>query len=170
MRYPRNFPIKLRFMDKVKKTNSCWIWTSVTEPRGYGVFHVKRKAYRAHRFAYQLFVGEIPSALIVCHTCDVRNCVNPDHLFLGTHKDNTQDMIKKGREFRRRGENINFSKLTESDVIEIRRLYKRGGPWHSSGSDSNDLAKKFGVSANAILLIVNKKTWAHVSDTTGEKT
>lgn len=93
------------FWPKVRKQeDGCWIWTGAVYSNGYGtVFGVgppprkKKRRTQAHRFAYQLLVGEIPSELLVLHKCDVRLCVNPEHLFLGTHKDNTQDCIRKGR-------------------------------------------------------------------------
>ena len=96
-----------RFFEKVKKDSSgCWLWTGAIYASGYGQFYNgadtragAKGAHMelAHRVAYKLRYGEIPEGMLVLHTCDVRHCVNPDHLFLGTHKDNTQDMIKKGR-------------------------------------------------------------------------
>ena len=90
----------LRFLKKIRKTNECWIWTAALDKDGYGVFRYKNKEkykYKAHRFSYEFFIGEIPKGKLVCHTCDNPPCVNPYHLFLGTRKDNTQDMLKKGR-------------------------------------------------------------------------
>lgn len=114
--YPRR-PILDRFWEKVNKNGplpdaypslgSCWIWTSIIRPRrwGYGVFtldgecapYKPGKKMLAHRFSYQLEFGEIPPGMFICHRCDNPPCVNPEHLFLGTPKDNTHDSIRKGR-------------------------------------------------------------------------
>lgn len=81
------------------KTNEdgCWIWQSTIAWRGYGLYSMNRKRLAAHRASWIIHKGEIPDGLFVLHKCDVRTCVNPDHLFLGTQKDNMQDCIKKGR-------------------------------------------------------------------------
>lgn len=86
-----------RFMEKVKKTKTCWLWTATKFTAGYGSFSYQSKKVAAHRFAYTVFVGEIPEGKFVLHHCDVPPCVNPDHLFLGTQTDNLQDMTEKGR-------------------------------------------------------------------------
>jgi len=83
------------FLERVAKTETCWYWTGHLNSKGYGIF--KKKL--AHRASYKLFVGPIPPDMLVCHTCDTPDCVNPEHLFLGTFKDNTRDMINKGRAY-----------------------------------------------------------------------
>lgn len=81
----------------IKNKNGCWEWT-LSRAQGYGKFMNKqRKRVMAHRESYKAFIGEIPKGLLVCHSCDNRLCINPDHLFLGTYKDNMDDMVKKGR-------------------------------------------------------------------------
>ena len=86
-----------RFIKRVYKTASCWLWQGQLN-FGYGRMRVnKGKRIFVHRFAWTLYNGPIPEKMLVCHKCDVRNCVNPEHLFLGTHKDNTQDMHRKKR-------------------------------------------------------------------------
>ena len=117
----------------------------------------------AHRVAYMLFVADIPNNLFVCHKCDNRICVNPEHLFLGTNYDNVQDMIKKGRlnkaRVRRRykrGENQHFSKLTETQVLEIRNTFIPGKTTYKA------MGKKYNVDQGNIFHIIKNKSWKHL--------
>ncbi len=98
-----------RFYSQIEKNNEngCWEWTGfiLNHPYyGYGSIRVEKKIVRAHRFSYELHKGKIPNGLHVCHSCDNRRCVNPDHLWIGTHQDNMRDMMAKGRH--------NFNKKT----------------------------------------------------------
>ncbi len=86
-----------RFLNKIKKTSGCWLWTGSIKQNGYGAFRYKNKTIYAHRFSWELHTGKIPNKKWVLHKCDNPPCVNPSHLFLGDHKTNCKDMCLKGR-------------------------------------------------------------------------
>jgi hypothetical protein len=94
---PIKLPLSTRFEQKIQKTDDCWLWVSSIDNIGYGRFCLDRRNAKAHRVAWQLYRGPIENGLFVLHKCDVRNCVNPDHLFLGTQDDNIKDCVRKGR-------------------------------------------------------------------------
>jgi hypothetical protein len=146
-----------RFLEKVNKnaTNGCWEWTSAFQLKGYGMFWFQNKHTHAHRISWLLTNGEIPKGLSVCHRCDNRKCVNPDHLFLGTQKDNIQDCVKKGRAIRSNGNNHYCHKLKEENIHEIVYMFH-------NGYSSKKIAKIFNVSPSTIRKVVNNKTWKHV--------
>lgn len=106
--------------------SGCWIWEGSCSSRGYGKIRYKGKIYSSHRLSYEIFKGAIPTGMFVCHTCDVPCCINPNHLFIGTPKENTEDMFSKGRNYKfKLGENTQ-AKLTVPKVKEIRYLYSTG--------------------------------------------
>lgn len=138
-----------RFFLHVNKgdVEDCWQWTGAKKPKGYGNFAIGGKYHIAHRVSWCLHNGEIPGGLIVCHKCDNPSCVNPSHLFVGTPKDNGQDMAKKERS--------RTTKLTASQVIEIRKL-------RVFGLTLEAIASVYGVNYSTIGNICRRKTWRHV--------
>ncbi len=139
-----------RFWALVKKTPSCWIWQGCLSPRGYGTIKVNGRQIGAHRFSWGLRFGEIPDGLEVCHDCpggDNPACVNPDHLWLGTGKENIQDAIRKGR--RGHGEKASNCRLSDLQVEEIRR---RGA---EPGAAKGQLAADFGITRTHLWRILS---------------
>lgn len=137
--------------------SGCWIWCAAIHRRnGYGAVKVGGSVRRVHRVAYQIANRtKVPPHLDVCHKCDVRCCINPDHLFLGTRTENMQDCIKKGRLSPIPilvGEASPNSKLTENDVRRIRRDTR----------SQRAIARAYGVDKGTIACIVKRKTWRHI--------
>lgn len=144
-----------RFWGMVEKTDGCWLWLGSLRETGYGQFNNDGKITRAHRFAYELAYGAIPDDMLVCHHCDNRRCVRPDHLFVGTHKDNMQDCLRKGRYagVALKGEDQTNAKLTWVAVREMRDRYRGGGV------SQPELARQYGVSQAAVNSVLLNKTW-----------
>jgi len=142
-----------RFWTKVNKTDYCWLWTSCSI-RGYGRFFLSGSTQVAHRVSWEIHNGEIPDGLCVLHKCDVRNCVNPSHLFLGTNQDNVDDKVAKGRQLK--GEATGRAKLTDEKVVEIRNKHAVDGVAQCR------LAAMYNVTQATIFAVINRKTWAHV--------
>jgi hypothetical protein len=149
----RHAPTSERFWMRVSKTDGCWNWTGYTTSGGYGTIHVDGQTICAHRYSYVLHVGPIPDGVHVCHKCDNRRCVRPDHLFLGTRVDNMQDAIAKGR--LPKGEKRGHAKLNDDCVRELRQRY-------CDGATLRELASRFKLSTATVHQIVLRRTWKHV--------
>ena len=130
--------------------SGCNIWVGGHTPKGYGVIHYKGRQQYTHRVQYQIAYGEIPKGMFVLHRCDVTSCMNPEHLFLGTAKDNTQDMMNKNRHKVPCGEFAAQAKLTSDQVKHIRSTYIPYDRQFGGGA----LAKKYGMSNSQITQIV----------------
>lgn len=157
--HKNKLPMPERFWVKAEKQeNGCWLWTSSKFKHNNGyqpTFWLDGQTRRATRVAYILAKGEIPEGQLVCHSCDEPMCVNPDHLWLGSCKDNLDDMRRKKRERYAFGEISGQAKLTEHDVRGIKIMLTKG--WSQSY-----IAEQFGVSQTNISQIKLGKTWGHV--------
>jgi hypothetical protein len=168
-------PLADRFWSKVDTDGECWLWTGALNRCGYGEVRAFAKKQSAHRVAWEITNGSIPEAQHVLHRCDTPACVNPDHLFLGSHTDNMRDMSRKGRsgptnhpermargdrngarlypERMPRGEQNSSSKLTWKQVREIRARWAAGGVHKAA------LAREYGISHSNLNFIILNKTW-----------
>jgi len=171
---PKKVSAFLSFVDSSGGPDACWPWQGCCNRDGYGAYEVKGKYIGAHRMAYQLKFGPIDKGVQVNHNCpngDLPSCCNPAHLWLGTQHENILDMERKGRarhpkgdehgkrlhpELVLRGEKCNLSKLTESDVLEIRSLFTAGN--YSQPA----IAEKFSITQQCVSSIIKRKTWAHL--------
>ena len=155
----RNAKHESLFWAKVDKSGECWLWTAGRFTSGYGQFNQRaggpKLSLAAHRVAWQLASGEIPEGLCVLHKCDNRLCVNPAHLFLGTKRDNTADMIKKGRKNTAVGNQKPNSRLTPCGVALARQMRR-------CGVSGREIAKRFGVGPTTIRRILSGLSWKHV--------
>lgn len=143
-------------VDKRDGPNACWPWTAGVNllRDGYGRFWIRRIEYRTNRMAYWLHYGVDPKEKDVCHHCDNPPCCNPNHLFVGTRKENLDDAKRKGRVAI--GANRGAAKLTDDKVRQIKQLYvfRKVGCYQ--------LAARFGVTEMTIHSIISGKTWRHV--------
>jgi HNH endonuclease len=147
-----------RFFEKVLKTDTCWLWIRCINSKGYGMITINNKPYLSHRISWVIHNGNIPNNLLVLHKCDIPACVNPEHLFLGTFKDNSKDCANKSRLNSQvdssfiQGEKHGSAKLTEKEVLEIRE----------STEKLKFLSNKYNVHINTISKIRLGKLWKHL--------
>lgn len=164
---------KQKFLDRIEidEQTGCHNWTGRISSQGYGLMRLSGVSYLASRISYTILYGEFPAELCCCHHCDNPKCVNPEHLFLGTHADNMTDKTKKGRGnqpsgerhgsvtkplSRPRGVKHGLAKLDDAKALEIVRLRKEEGLFH------RDIAKRFGVCHAIVGRIINRKIWTHL--------
>jgi hypothetical protein len=153
---PKKQPLEQRFWSKVGigRKNECWEWKDYKDKDGYGTFWLDGSDRRAHRVAYEITKGKIPEGKCCCHFCDNPSCVNPNHLWIGTSKENTHDAIKN-RIFPM-GENHWKSRLTETQIKQIRALRNQ------EGKSLAELSNQFGVTKAHIWQVSVGKSWKHV--------
>jgi len=153
--------VRLQRMSIVNKDTGCWEWQGY-KVKGYGRMMTgsritnNRKSSGAHRISYETFIGAIPHEMYVCHRCDNPCCINPEHLFIGTHQDNVNDREKKCRNNPQRGEFHGMAKLKEHDVIFAREL-------RSSGKSFQSIADLFHVNKHTIIDAIKKISWKHIT-------
>lgn len=131
----------------IRQPNGCLLWSGSVDSWGYGTVKVNRKTMKAHRVAFFLANGELPTDRLVCHTCDTPRCIEPSHLFLGTDKANAVDCSRKGRSGRA------LAKLNWKSVCEIRQRFSAGG------ISKSELGRRYGVEYQTVLAIIKRKTW-----------
>jgi hypothetical protein len=145
---------RIKKMSNPDAATGCWNWLG-SKRNGYGRLIVgsrlngTRKSMSAHRYAFESLIGPIPDGLYVCHKCDNRACINPKHLFLGTHQDNVDDREKKGRNNHIKGEQSPHAKITNAQADEIR----------TSPKPCRSLAAEYGIDRSTIIRIKNGKSW-----------
>lgn len=151
---PKPLPLAPRLWSQVAFSPGCWEWRgNVIQFTGYGRIKHSGRDVRVHRLAWELVNGPIPAGMCVCHKCDNRLCVRPDHLFLGTQLENIADMNAKGRARGPRGDRHPKAKLTWESALKIRSLYATGEYSQES------LASMFGVSSVTVHYVVHGKRW-----------
>ena len=152
-----------RFWAMVDMAGDCWTWTGSVNAWGYGAFmpYRARTHVAAHRYSWVLHNGPIPDGLCVLHRCDNPPCVNPAHLYVGTHKNNSDDKRAKGRDFHPLGEDHAMSKLRDCDVLRIRELYSFRGVGDGKMSGVA-LSREYGVTPETIYAIIQRRNWTHI--------
>jgi hypothetical protein len=140
--------------DWIENLKKCWIWIANTDRDGYGRISSKGVQYKAHRISWEIYNGPIPDELLVLHKCDNPPCVNPNHLFLGTHKDNSVDMVNKGRSNHSLGSTNPRAILSECDVLEILTSIE-----NETITSIHQIINKYKVSKSTIFQIFDGRSW-----------
>ncbi len=144
-------------LSRIKRAPSgCWEWQRAASNMGYGVVRWAGRQTYVHRVVYELFCGPLVPGLFVLHMCDNRRCANPVHLYQGSHQQNMDDMVARGRSKHLDGEEHRNAKLSTRDVQRIRRRYHRGGITH------RELAAQYDVSGATITNAVNRVSYKEV--------
>lgn len=151
------FNRRVGFYSKIKKTTTCWLWVGNMDSYGYGQYWDGERLVLSHRLMYALSIGELVKGKMILHRCDVRNCVNPKHLYQGTQKDNMRDMVSRGRMADVSGERNPRSKLTLEDVVEIRKIVPHIN--HPVALTHEEIARRYGVSKSTIAQISRGAIW-----------
>jgi hypothetical protein len=159
-----NVQLPERFTSKIEVDNNsgCWNWTACKDDHGYGRINTRSSGkyvyWKAHRYAWTMVNGEIPKGMIILHKCDNPPCVNPDHLRIGTYKDNSQDMVQKGRGkiVHYRGEKHSRARFTNEQVREMRRLYEH------EGLSQSEIGRRYNAAPAVARRIVKYETWKDV--------
>jgi len=153
----RSMPLKerLQFYSQEVDENDCFIWQGRVGKDGYGILWWKDYPYRAHRISYELYNGEIPEGKVVCHTCNNKLCVNPDHLYAATQAKNTQDAARDGLMAQKTGEDSHVSKLTREQAIEIIKRRKKG-------EKAEFISKDYGITHWTVYDLMKGKSWPDI--------
>jgi hypothetical protein len=153
---PPLISIEQKLLRYAVSENGCWNWVATKDRDGYGLLtHHRGKQIRAHRASYEFHVAKIPVGLLVCHSCDNPSCINPNHLFVGTSKENTRDMLDKNRRPVLRGERHPNAKLTNNQVTQIKQL-------RSENRLLKDIANQFNISFQTVSSITKGTTWNNI--------
>ena len=153
---PPLIPMEQKLLRYVVSENGCWNWVATKDKQGYGMLsHHRGKQIRAHRASYEFHVAKIPEGLLVCHSCDNPSCINPNHLFVGTPKENTRDMLDKNRRPVLRGERHPNAKLTNDQVSQIKQLRSENRPL-------KEIASQFNISFQTVSSITKGTTWNRI--------
>ena len=163
---PKPTPLSERFNTKyvVDEATGCWEWQAYKMPNGYGqIGFPPRRMALAHRVSFELHNGPIPKGLHVLHTCDNRGCVNPEHLFLGTHQDNMGDMVAKARHSHGEAQwNVILTESQAKAVIALCKRHPRRRKGQSGYGLLTFLGNWFGVSNLVISEIAQGRSWGHL--------
>lgn len=156
-----NLYVRGTLADKLKSyivgSNGCWMWQGALNEDGYGHLVHEGRRPAVHRLSYEFYKGEIPEHMCVCHSCDTPACINPDHLFLASHKGNMEDKVSKGRQYK--GIEVWSAKINMAIAAKIRvdsRVHR-------------EIAAEYGIHTSAISRIKHNKIWADNGHKKGEK-